>query len=90
MTDSVVVANPEFDSTESLRKNVFASWTGLALESGSSVGETAGMEGKGQGYLTACIVGNDATEGPGTEFTNISTIFLSFFYLFSKSLLNSF
>jgi polyhydroxyalkanoate synthesis regulator phasin len=26
----------------------------------------------------------------GTEFTNISTIFLSFFYLFSKSLLNCF
>jgi hypothetical protein len=27
---------------------------------------------------------------PGTRFTNISTIFLSFFYLFSKSLLNCF
>jgi hypothetical protein len=27
---------------------------------------------------------------PGTEFTNISTIFLSFFYLFSKLLLNCF
>jgi hypothetical protein len=29
-------------------------------------------------------------ERPGTGFTNISTIFLSFFYLFSKSLLNCF
>jgi hypothetical protein len=29
-------------------------------------------------------------EGPGTGFTNISIIVLSFFYLFSKSLLNCF
>jgi hypothetical protein len=39
-------------------------------------------------WLAAAIAVD--VRGAGTEFTNISTIFLSFFYLFSKLLLNCF
>jgi hypothetical protein len=70
----------------------------VAAESSTDRTEKIVLQGEGEKmwwlvggcccWLAAAIAVD--VRGAGTEFTNISTIFLSFFYLFSKLLLNCF